>query len=144
MKILLLYKPGLEKNSQQIITPNGLRYISALLNREGYETKLINLSNSSWDEAKETIKNEKPSLVGISCYTFNRHSVFKLADCVKDVNREIKVFLGGPHASVMHRQILENCSSVDFIVIGELMDSYELLKEDTKKAVDFFNSFDKV
>jgi len=119
MKILLLYKPGLEKNSQQIITPNGLRYIAALLNREGYETKLINLSNSSWDEAKETIKNEKPSLVGISCYTFNRHSVFKLADCVKDVNREIKVFLGGPHASVMHRQILENCSSVDFIVIGE-------------------------
>ncbi len=119
MKILLLYKSNLEKNSQQVITPNGLMYIATLLNKEGCETMLINISNSSWDEAKEIIKNEKPGLVGISCYTFNRHSVFKLADCVKEVNKKIKVFLGGPHASVMYRQILENCSSVDFIVIGE-------------------------
>jgi hypothetical protein len=55
----------------QLVPPLGLRYISAYLNKNGIETKIIDglrdeLSNK---ELLEIIKEEKADAVGIGCLT---------------------------------------------------------------------------
>ena len=120
MKILLIHKSNFEdRDSESIVIPNGLTYIDSLLKSRNYDTTLLNLSNNDWRETKEIIAKENPDIVGISCYTFNRPAVFKLAKLIKQELPNCKIVIGGPHASVMYNQILEHYPFIDFVVIGE-------------------------
>lgn len=134
MKILLLFKPNTPiVNTQQNITPNGLLYIGAFLLSKDIDAEILNLSNENWDECKEIIKEKKPDIVGISCYTFNRHTCIKLAGLVKEINQRIMVVFGGPHSSIMHEQLLKNSKDIDVIVLNEgemtFLDMVQRLKE---------------
>ncbi len=120
MKVLLLFKPNPQIiNTQQNIIPNGLLSIGALLLSKNIDTEVLNLTNKSWKECKDIIKNKNPDVVGISCFTFNRHACVKLAKVVKEVNKEINVVFGGPHSSVMYSQLLQNYEDIDIIVLNE-------------------------
>ena len=134
MKVLLLFKPNMPiVNTQQNIIPNGLLYIGALLLSEGVDVDVLNLANKSWDKCRDIIKEKNPDIVGITCYTFNRHACIKLAGIVKDINRKIKVVFGGPHSSVMHTQLLELSKYIDIVVLNEgemtFLDIVQRLKE---------------
>ncbi|MEA2038076.1 MAG: radical SAM protein [Nanoarchaeota archaeon] len=120
MKILLLFKTNpLIVNIQQNIIPNGLRYIAALLLKNNIDTEILSLSNKGWKECEGIIREKNPDIIGIGCYTFNRHTCVKLANLVKTINRDIKVIFGGPHASIMYNQLMENYGDVDVIVFNE-------------------------
>ncbi|MCK4670376.1 MAG: radical SAM protein [Nanoarchaeota archaeon] len=116
MKIILLYKPN-ETITNPLVTilPNGLRTIASFLK----DCSLENLYNKNWDEIEELIKKSKPDIVGISCFTFNRHTVFKLASLVKKINPGTKVVLGGPFPTLMYNLILKKVKDIDYIVRGE-------------------------
>jgi len=134
MKVLLLFKPNMPiVNIQQNIIPNGLLYIGTLLLSKKLDVEVLNLSDKSLDECKKTIKEKNPDIVGISCYTFNRHTCVKLAEIVKEVNKQIKVVFGGPHSSVMHKQLLEISKNIDIVVLNEgemtFLDIIQRLKE---------------
>ena len=120
MNILLIHKSNYEgRDSESIIMPNGLLYTSAFLKENGHDNQLLNLSNYDWGKTRELIKKSYPEIAGITCYTYNRSTVFRLADIIKENNPKCKVVLGGPHASVLYEQILEKHPSIDIIVIGE-------------------------
>lgn len=120
MKVLLLFKPNIPAvNTQQNVIPNGLLYIGALLLSRNIDAEVLNLSNKSWDECRKIIKEKNPDIVGISCYTFNRHTCIKLAGLIKEINHEIKVVFGGPHSSITHSQLLENYKDIDIIILNE-------------------------
>jgi len=120
MKVLLLFKTNPRTvNIQQNIIPNGLFYIAALLLDNGIEVEVLNLSNKNWNDCGRIIKEKNPNIVGISCYTFNRHTCNKLAEIVKGIDKKIKVIFGGPHSSIMYSQILERCKDIDAIVLNE-------------------------
>lgn len=120
MKILLLFKPNqIIVNTQQNITPNGLLYIASLLLAKNIDAEVLNLTNKSWDGCKDVIKEKNPDIVGISCFTFNRHTCIELAKVVKEINKEIKVVFGGPHSSIMYSQLLQNYKDIDVIVLNE-------------------------
>ncbi|MBU0615662.1 MAG: B12-binding domain-containing radical SAM protein, partial [Nanoarchaeota archaeon] len=116
MKIMLIHWPNPGYNDpQQNIIPNGLYYIAAILKEKGFDVYLNNCS----EDINEDIKRIAPDLIGISCYTFNAASVFELCDSIKKNNQNIKIILGGPHATTLCDEILIRIASVDIIVNGE-------------------------
>jgi radical SAM superfamily enzyme YgiQ (UPF0313 family) len=116
MKILMI-SPIIDQPEPD--PPIGLCYLQAYLDKMGFTKSKILYAYKSYEKIEKKIREFEPDIVGISCFTEFRRSSFKLAKMVKEINKNIKVVLGGPHATYMWKQIMENFSSVDFIVIGE-------------------------
>lgn len=128
MRIMLInppvFKPGKyrrileEKPIETYTMPLGLGYIAAVLENEGYDVKAVDAYNMPWQELQESLTNHSPDIVGISCLTDQRVSVYRLIKMVKSLNKGIKIVLGGFHATIMYEQMLNNFP-VDAIVLGE-------------------------
>ena len=124
MKILLLNPPmlyGAYNESGRLYLdksypPLGLGYIAAILEKQGYNIKAIDLIDSKFEESEEILRKEKPQIVGISCnLTDYRWSSFKLAQIAKKIDPNVIVVMGGSHATHMYEQIMNNFP-VDIIV----------------------------
>jgi len=115
MKILLISPMIAQPKTDP---PSGLCYLQACLDKVGYTDSKI-IDEKSYEKVKEIIENYKPDIVGVSCFTVYRGSSYKLAKLAKEIKPDIKVILGGPHATFMWEQIMKNFDFVDFIVIGE-------------------------
>jgi len=115
MKILLISPMIAQPKTDP---PSGLCYIQACLDKAGYKDSKI-IDETSYDEVKKIIKNYRPDVVGISCFTMYRGSSLKLAKMAREIKPDVKVILGGPHATFMWEQIMKNFPFVDFIVVGE-------------------------
>jgi len=60
-------------------TPLGLGTITAQLRREGFDATLVNLSAWSWPRVRRFFEAERPDVVGVSAFTFNRHEAMRVA-----------------------------------------------------------------
>lgn len=128
MRILLInppvFDPGRfrrtleEKPIETYTMPIGLGYLAAILLREGFEVQAVDAYNMSWQAIERMIKDFAPHVVGISVLTDQRASVYRLIALVKEMQPEIKVVLGGAHATIMHDQLLRHFP-VDAVVLGE-------------------------
>ena len=142
MNILLIKHPTTHfKNTAPPVSgiPLGLGYLAACLRRAGHnvqiydaiveaheqrwgfwETKTTLRMGATWDEVKSSICKINPDVVGISCqYTSQALNAIKTAQIIKEVNRNIKVIVGGPHATVMPSAFLNKDNFVDYVVVGE-------------------------
>jgi len=102
----------------QLVPPLGLGYISAYLNKNGIETKIVDglrdeLSNK---EILEIVKEAKADAVGIGCLTAEYNVVVDLSNLLKA--NGIKVILGGIHPTVFPYQTLVD-SKADYVICGE-------------------------
>lgn len=96
--------------------PLGLGYIAAVLEKEGFDVKVMDLVDTPFESVAAIITREKPQIVGISCnLTDYRWGSFRLVQIAKAVNPKILVVLGGSHATHLYKQILKNFP-VDAIV----------------------------
>ena len=111
MKVLLLNPPlnyGAYNQAGRLYVdksypPLGLGYVAAALEKDGFNVKLIDMSDTSFEDAEKTLKKEKPNVVGISCnLTDFRWGAFKLAQIVKRVDSNTVVIMGGSHATHMY------------------------------------------
>ena len=67
----------------------------------------------------EILRKERPKILGITCmYSIYFRDVLEIAATVKKEAPDIKIILGGNHASSYWRQVIKN-QCVDYIVIGE-------------------------
>lgn len=66
-----------------------------------------------------SIFNQKPDIVGFSCYIFNIELVEKVLQDLKKVLPNIKIILGGPEVSYNAKEMLEKLPDVDFVICGE-------------------------
>lgn len=115
--------------------------VSYLAN-DGFSNYLSNLSDLShpiWKEAKATILEYKPTVVGISAKSQNFRSACILAKLAKEVDERIIVIVGGPHSSMIGPAVL-NCADIDISVNGE----GEATIVDVLRAVDGKKSFRNV
>lgn len=101
------------------MTPLGLGYINASLRSAGYDCAIGNLSGKSWGAVRDWLTREKPDVVGITVYTFNRFECWKLAALAKEVRPDCVVVVGGPHATPLATTILERHPEVDVVALGE-------------------------
>lgn len=138
-KIMLIYPPvvtlteeNVPKNSQ---LPMGLAYIAAVLEKEGYNIKVLDafttedVNASTCDTKKyyglspegirKDIENFQPDIVGISgMYTMYAKGTHLIANIVKNISKDILLVCGGTHASVNPRMVLED-ENINIIVKGE-------------------------
>lgn len=121
MRVLLAYKCSEDGRADffERILPIGLCQLHATLTERGHASFLANYSRTGWRAIASHLRQTRPDLVGISTFTFNRHASLRLAALVKRILPGCRVVLGGPHATHVHRAILETEPAVDWIVIGE-------------------------
>jgi len=122
-KILLLYTSG-EKDapskveSEILLTsedtthyPLGLAYLYSILEKEGHEIHLLSLVNNAENDCYAKIKKElesfAPDIVCFQILTFNRASTFRMMEYINEIYPNMKQVIGGVHATIMHRQIIE-------------------------------------
>jgi anaerobic magnesium-protoporphyrin IX monomethyl ester cyclase len=88
---------------------------------KGYQNYLNNIKDFStpiWDEIRSTIQDYRPTIVGISAMTPNFTSASIVAQLVKKFDEKITVVVGGPHATIAGRDVVES-PFVDIAVRGE-------------------------
>jgi radical SAM superfamily enzyme YgiQ (UPF0313 family) len=85
---------------------------------DNYLNNLKNMSAAIWQEVKAVISEYRPTAVGISAKSQNFASACMVAKLVKEIDRNIMVITGGPHPSMVGREVLE-CAAIDLAVKGE-------------------------
>ncbi len=111
--------------------PTGLVYLASNLPKNQYEVKILDLfvNQLSRKEFEETINVFRPHYIGISAYTENIISAFEIADILKSIDSNLKIIMGGPHASALPELTLQENRSVDFVIAGEGENSFSILLE---------------
>ncbi|MDD5729655.1 MAG: radical SAM protein [Candidatus Omnitrophica bacterium] len=112
-----------------------LSYLAAYLKKNGFNAVILDVSAAGWDkvtvvngknrpglsaeEIKRFIADYGPDLVGItSPSTAHALDMHETAQIVKNVDKKIKIAVGGAHASSNPEDVL-NDANVDIVVIGE-------------------------
>lgn len=118
MKILLVSLPPYVSGREPLF-PLGIGYLVATLKAE-HEVRTIHFQKIDHVEPmlSEIIESFRPDMVGLTCSTFNRGSVRNSIVKIKNSSPNIKVIVGGVHASYLYDQIL-NDYDADIVVIGE-------------------------
>ena len=99
--------------------PSGLGYIASYLQEKNRaEVKIIDFgiceySNQIW---ANDIVNFKPNYIGFSTLTLGYQQVIKMAKIAREINPDIILISGGPHATVCPEDMLEYC---DIVIQGE-------------------------
>jgi len=141
-KILLINPPqSINANLKfnNIKFPLGFLYIAGLLEKNGFQVKILDCPvyykkrrkiNSETvkiglfpEDIKKLIKEFQPDIVGVSCaYTAFESDSFETIDLVKKISKEIRkkivVMVGGAHTSANPYYVLRN-KNIDLAVIGE-------------------------
>ena len=157
-KVLLIYPnvTSYVNNLRRIIPPFSLAYLAAYLEKnkidvsildsalEGYN-ELHNKDNKmityglSMEKIKKRVKEINPDLVGVT-YPFSCQSknVLEICNTIKKINKNIKVVVGGVHASTLFKNIIQDHKEIDFVVIGEGEETLFDLVDNLKKRVNNF------
>ena len=126
MKKVLLVSPPLQVNTQAHLKDNsyglGLCYLHAVIEKEGYQIRTFSYNNSDPLEAEKAVTAElmesKPDFFLVQIFTMNRVESYRILKKAKELRPEMKIIVGGVHASIYPGQMLENFP-VDCVVIGE-------------------------
>jgi anaerobic magnesium-protoporphyrin IX monomethyl ester cyclase len=120
----------------------GLAYMAAVLEKSGCEIKVLDcppLKMTYEDLGRETSLFE-PDIVGITSVTVTFSSALQSARIIRKACPKVLIVLGGPHATIMDQQTLEEQPEPDIIVRGEgertLLDLTELVSNADLKNID--------
>lgn len=102
--------------------PISLGYLASVLRAEGHRVWIRNIGEAtrlSPISFAEMIKEIRPRIVGMAAYQRNMLVLRGLCRAVKEVDSTIKIILGGPQATFMPSEAMEEMPEVDFICRGE-------------------------
>ncbi|MBI5145285.1 MAG: cobalamin B12-binding domain-containing protein [Candidatus Omnitrophica bacterium] len=102
------------------VPPLGIAYIASFLKEAGCSVKLVDLmfSTDSLNDVGRIIRQESPRWIGLSATTVQIKEAFKVAEIAKKIDPDIKVIIGGIHASALPEETISN-SNIDILVYGE-------------------------
>ncbi len=121
------YSTNLCLDKSEYHTPNwtysiGLAYIASFLETEGHEIAILCLCNFSFSYSHKLILSKidefKPEVLGIQMFTMNRVSSYRLVEYCSEKYPNLKLVIGGIHASIMGEQIVKRYKNV-VVVVGE-------------------------
>jgi len=102
-----------------IIPPLGLAYLAAVLEKNGFEVKIIDCTiEISFKEISKTIVYEKPHIIGITSTTASFESAKFVVKRIKEFLPRIIIVIGGAHVSAMPYETMES-NYFDIGVLGE-------------------------
>ena len=114
-KIVLISPFTYEDN----VFPLSLGYLDASLKDHDCRIYDFALEGDSESKLKNYLKDFNPHIVGITYWSNKTYIVRPLCEFIKQVDRNIRVIVGGPHASSCPDEILQDISSVDHVFLGE-------------------------
>lgn len=114
--VLLLVPPGINYNTP----PLGILYLAAVLEKVSISVQVIDaaLEKFSLDKTFEKIKSLSPRIIGLSVCTPDYRIIDRFAFLLKNKFQDIKIVMGGPHATLDPDGVL-SFSHVDFVIRGE-------------------------
>jgi anaerobic magnesium-protoporphyrin IX monomethyl ester cyclase len=115
---IVLINPRFRSWSPTVLMPLGLTYIAAVLEGEGHTVEMVDMNAEKVSERQLCEKMSGANFVGITGMITEYQQVLEIINIVKRVNKEIIVVLGGPLATTLPQDLLQN-SQADYIVIGE-------------------------
>jgi radical SAM superfamily enzyme YgiQ (UPF0313 family) len=94
--------------------------ISALRNK-GIKVEFVDgvAEKFSLEDFKNRVKNSKPDVVGFTAVTEQIEDVGEMAKAVKSISKDIRIIVGGAHATALPEQTLQEFPNIDFVVYGE-------------------------
>jgi radical SAM superfamily enzyme YgiQ (UPF0313 family) len=119
MKVLLSTPPG---KTTELWPPLGLLYIaSSVKAKRGDEVKVIDAfcENLTGAELSRRVMEEEPDVFGINCSTHTFLDAIGLMQELRVLRPEMKLVLGGYHATFAAERILKEYPFVDYIIKGE-------------------------
>ncbi|WP_315119990.1 DUF4080 domain-containing protein [uncultured Clostridium sp.] len=119
MKILLT-----ALNAKYIHSNLAVRYLKAFTEDLSYDCKIKEFSiNDNMERIVQNIIEEKPDIVGFSCYIWNIEFVERVTTLIKLINKDILILFGGPEVSYDPRYYLER-GYCDYLITGEGEETY--------------------
>ncbi|WXG44812.1 MAG: radical SAM protein [Promethearchaeati archaeon SRVP18_Atabeyarchaeia-1] len=113
---------GSRINMESSSPPLGLLYIAAVLKKEGFSVKLLDMNAELIRTKKQLVRGlrtSKPDLVGISTLTPTFKSITDVAETCKEEFPGSPIILGGYFATFNHDRILAKYRSIDFVARKE-------------------------
>jgi len=101
-----------------------LRSIAGNLDINGVDVKILDLiyhQKGIRKIVKRAIDTYKPHMIGLTAMTFQYDTARKIATYIRSIRKDIKIAIGGYHATLMRDEIAESPDGdlFDFIVKGE-------------------------
>lgn len=120
-KILFLVLPtGDSRYNQPNNPPASLGYLSQYLLAKDLDYDVLDMTlGYSYGDLKKTVRRKKPGLIGASLFTFQYQRSYDYLNRIKKDFPDIMTIVGGPHASILKEEILNEAPGIDFSVTGE-------------------------
>lgn len=121
--------------------PSTNKYLSMNLKKYAagqrkYEMIVNDKTHLIWKKLADTVRQTRPTAVGISYLTPLKHTVERTAELVKEINQDIKIIVGSFHPTFCPEEVMQN-PDIDFVIRGEgeipLLRLVKELKKDSPK-----------
>ncbi|MBM4043687.1 MAG: radical SAM protein [Planctomycetes bacterium] len=108
------------KTIDRSLPPLGLGYIASYLEKHGVSVDVLDLQAQSYtlEDVIAFARRRRPEVVGITATSVEVAGALYIAERIKSRMPDVKVVLGGSHASVMPEDVLQH-AFVDVVVRGE-------------------------
>jgi len=154
MNILLINPktPSFIDNKEYYI-PSSLLYLASSLQKDGKNVDILDLntfmSNDTESILINKISNMEYSLIGITCL-FSGHYplVSEYSRIIKHHLKSIPIVIGGIHPTLFPYEILYNCPTIDYIILGEgelsLVELSNVIYTKYTAKYEFHNNLSKI
>jgi radical SAM superfamily enzyme YgiQ (UPF0313 family) len=127
-----LVQPPIGGIREDCSPPVGLLALGAALTLDGQKPHIADL-NLAWKsgelDPKKSLRNQfvqalpkrssQVQLVGITTWSYNAEVTMEFVEAIKKKHPHAPIVLGGPHATFVDRDLLENFASVDYVLRDE-------------------------
>jgi anaerobic magnesium-protoporphyrin IX monomethyl ester cyclase len=122
----------------ETIEPLGLLHLSAIAKQEGFGSEIAfakrtNSDGMDFSCIDDAVNRLKPDYLGFTIYTGSQNPVFDYVDKLRKKDKNLKIVLGGPHATYFPTDSL---SHADYVVISEGFNSLRrVLRGEAKPGI---------
>lgn len=136
MKVLLVRPVS---KTHVIVPPIGLGYLATSLKKAGHSVSILDCvkEKMTYEDFEKYIKENKPSVVGITVFSYDLNSAKKSINLIKKIDQKIVTVVGGPHPSGDPIQTMEFLDNVDFAFKGEAEVGLPMLLDEIQNNGDF-------
>ena len=98
----------------------GLGYIAESLEKAGIGCDVQDMDLGYTNRhLRHKIDRFMPDLIGITMVTYRYREAYRVINYIKQLHNNIPIVAGGPHICTIGKQVLAECSSIDYAVSGE-------------------------
>jgi anaerobic magnesium-protoporphyrin IX monomethyl ester cyclase len=103
------------------VPPLGLAYLAGILRREKAEVRILDLlmARYSPELLRRELREFQPDVVGATCSTVNFKTASRILRLCKDFDSGVVTAIGGPHATFVAADLIEEAPWIDVVVMGE-------------------------